>query len=86
VLLIGADPKAALTILDGNHRMAAAMLGERGSAWGQFRFVCGLSPQMVRCCWYYTNVNSLLRYFKNLVWHFPYDPDSAIGRFQERGL
>lgn len=86
VLLIGADPKAALTILDGNHRMAAAMLGECGSAWGQFRFVCGLSPQMIRCCWYYTNVNSLLRYFKNLVWNFPYDPDSDIGRFQERGL
>ena len=86
VVLIGADQKAALTILDGNHRMAAAMLSDRGAAWGRFRFVCGLSPSMIRCCWYYTNVNSLLRYLKNLVWNFSYDPDSDIGRFQERGF
>ena len=83
VLLIGADPKAPLTILDGNHRIAAAILGQSASAWGRFRFLCGLSPQMVRCCWYSTNVNTLLRYLKNLVRHFSYDPDSDIVRFQK---
>lgn len=85
VIFIGADPRAPLTILDGNHRMAAAMLGAPQSALGRFRFICGLSPDMTRCCWYYTNVNSLFRYLTNLVRHFAYDPGSDIGRFQERG-
>jgi hypothetical protein len=84
VLLIGVDGTGPLTILDGNHRMAAALLGQRVSL-DQFRFICGLSPQMIRCCWYYTNVNTLLRYLKNLVRYFTYDPETDIGRFQERG-
>jgi hypothetical protein len=83
VLLIGIDGKSPLTILDGNHRMAAAMLGETACRWDNFRFICGLSPEMTRCCWYYTNFNTLLRYLKNLVRHFTYDPGSDIGRFQE---
>jgi O-antigen/teichoic acid export membrane protein len=86
VLLIGIDNKGPLTILDGNHRMAAALLSERATSLDQFRFICGLSPQMTRCCWYYTNVNTLLRYLKNLVRYFTYDPETDIGRFQERGL
>lgn len=86
VLLIGIDDKEPLTILDGNHRMAAAMLAESGFAWGKLRFICGLSPNMRRCCWYYTNFNTLLRYFKNLVRHFSYDAETDIGRFQEMDL
>jgi hypothetical protein len=86
VLLIGIDEKEPLTILDGNHRMAAAMLGEFEFAWGKLRFICGLSPNMRRCCWYYTNFNTLLRYFKNLVRHFSYDAESDLGRFQESNL
>jgi hypothetical protein len=38
---------------------------------------------MTNCCWYYTSVNTLLRYFKNLVRYFSYDPESDIGRFLE---
>jgi hypothetical protein len=83
VILIGADPRAPLTILDGNHRMAATMLLQSGSTWSQLRFICGLSPQMSRCCWYHTNFNTLLRYLSNLVRHFSYDPDSDIGRYQQ---
>jgi hypothetical protein len=86
VLLIGVDGKGPLTILDGNHRMAAALLGSRQPQLGHLRFVCGFSPQMVRCCWYHTNVNTLLRYMKNVVRYFSYDPETDIGRFQERGL
>ena len=85
VLLIGVDENGPLTILDGNHRMAAAMLS-RPAVLGRFRFICGFSPQMTRCCWYYTNVNTLLRYLKNLVRYFSYDPETDIGRFQERGF
>lgn len=86
VLLIGVDRAGPLTILDGNHRMAAAMLAQPLSTPNRLRFICGLSPEMTRCCWYYTNVNTLLRYFKNLVRYFSYDPESDIGRFNEEGI
>ena len=86
VLLIGVDSTGPLTILDGNHRMAAAMLGPSLSALKRFRFICGFSPEMTRCCWYETNVNTLLRYLRNLVRYFSYDPESDIDRFQESGL
>jgi len=82
VLLIGVNDTGPLTILDGNHRMAAAMLSRPG-VLGRFRFICGFSPQMTRCCWYYTNVNTLLRYLRNLVRYFSYDPETDIGRYQE---
>jgi O-antigen/teichoic acid export membrane protein len=83
VLLIGLDEKGPLTILDGNHRMAAAMLSRSPATLGQLHFICGFSPGMMRCCWYSTSVNTLLRYLKNLIRHITYDPESDIGRFQE---
>ncbi|MGA8441457.1 MAG: oligosaccharide flippase family protein [Candidatus Sulfotelmatobacter sp.] len=86
VLLIGINNRGPLTILDGNHRMAAALLSQSVPVLNRFRFICGFSPDMAKCCWYYTNVNTLLRYFKNLVRYFTYHPESDIGRFQERGL
>jgi O-antigen/teichoic acid export membrane protein len=86
VLLIGVNETGPLTILDGNHRMAAAMLGPSAPVLSRFRFICGFSPQMTRCCWYATNVNTLLRYFKNLVRHFTYDPESDIDRYQQRSV
>jgi hypothetical protein len=86
VLLIGVDNTGPLTILDGNHRMAAAMLGPTSSALTRLRFICGFSPEMTHCCWYTTNVNTLLRYSKNLIRYFSYDPESDIDRFQENSL
>src|SRR5579864_7264545 len=83
VLLIGVDDRQPLTILDGNHRIAAAMLAEPPAALENFQFICGLSPDMTRCCWYRTNVNTLWRYLTNLLRHFFYDPENDIGRFQE---
>jgi O-antigen/teichoic acid export membrane protein len=83
VLLIGVDAKSPLTILDGNHRMAAAMLAQPPAALENFQFICGLSRSMTRCCWYRTNVNTLSRYFTNLLRHIFYDPESDIGRFLE---
>jgi len=82
VLLIGVNPTGPLTILDGNHRMAAAMLGRPPAPLGKFRFICGFSPKMTRCCWYDTNFNTLLRYLKNIVRHFADDPETHIDRFQ----
>jgi O-antigen/teichoic acid export membrane protein len=83
VLLIGVDAQSPLTILDGNHRMAAAMLAEPPAELDTFQFICGLSPAMTHCCWYRTNVNTLSRYFTNIVRHIFYDPESDIGRFME---
>jgi O-antigen/teichoic acid export membrane protein len=85
VLLIGVDPHSPLTILDGNHRMAAAMLAQPPAALDGFRFICGFSPAMKRCCWYHTNVNTLSRYFTNLLRHIFYDPETDLGRFLESG-
>jgi hypothetical protein len=82
VLLIGIDDRQPLTILDGNHRIAAAMLAEPPATLRNFQFICGLSPDMTRCCWYRTNVNTLWRYLTNLLRHFFYDPETDIGRFQ----
>ncbi|HEX8811257.1 MAG TPA: oligosaccharide flippase family protein, partial [Terracidiphilus sp.] len=58
VLLIGVDERSPLTILDGNHRMAAAMLSQPPADLESFQFICGFSPAMTRCCWYRTNVNT----------------------------
>ncbi len=83
VLLIGVDDRSPLTILDGNHRMAAAMLAQPPAELESFQFICGFSRAMTRCCWYRTNVNTLSRYFTNLLRHVFYDPETDIGRFQE---
>jgi hypothetical protein len=85
VLLIGVDTTGPLTILDGNHRMAAAMLAQPPADLEKFQFICGLSRSMTRCCWYRTNVNTLSRYLTNLLRHIFYDPESDIGRFMETG-
>jgi len=86
VLLIGVNATGPLTILDGNHRMAAAMLSQSPLPFGRFRFICGFSPRMTHCCWYYTNINTLLRYLRNIVRHLSHDPESDIGRFQHEDL
>jgi O-antigen/teichoic acid export membrane protein len=83
VLLIGVDERGPLTILDGNHRMAAAMLAQPPAELESFQFICGFSPSMTRCCWYRTNVNTLSRYLTNLVRNIFYDPETDIGRFLE---
>ncbi len=83
VLLIGVDERGPLTILDGNHRMAAAILSQSSATLAELHFICGFSPEMIHCCWYATNVNTLLRYLKNLIRYVTYDPESDIGRFQE---
>ncbi|HEV2400706.1 MAG TPA: oligosaccharide flippase family protein [Candidatus Sulfotelmatobacter sp.] len=85
VLLIGVDTQSPLTILDGNHRMAAAILSQPPADLETFQFICGLSPAMTRCCWYRTNVNTLSRYLTNILRHIFYDPESDIGRFMESG-
>ena len=64
VILIGLNENERFTILDGNHRLVAAMLASP-PALNRLRFICGLSPRMNECCWYKTNFATLLRYGKN---------------------
>jgi O-antigen/teichoic acid export membrane protein len=65
VLLIGTDGYHPLTIVEGNHRMAAALLTMPESAHRRFRFYCGLSPNMNLCCWHNTDLRSLSRYARH---------------------
>lgn len=67
VLLIGTDEHQPLTIIEGNHRMAAAMLTMPESAHRRFRFYCGLSPNMDLCCWHNTDLRSLIRYARHTL-------------------
>jgi len=78
VLLIGIDESSPLTIIEGNHRMAAAMLVSPQFVNQQFRFYCGLSPKMTRCCWYRTDVRSLAHYAANILRYMFHDVDYFV--------
>jgi O-antigen/teichoic acid export membrane protein len=82
VLLIGLNEKGPFTILDGNHRLVAATLTSP-EAVRRFRFFCGLSPRMTKCCWYQTNATTLLRYGANLLRYLAHDPEAELERLLE---
>jgi O-antigen/teichoic acid export membrane protein len=79
VILIGTRDDEPLTILDGNHRLVAAMLASP-SGVRTLRFLCGLSPRMTECCWYNTNMTTLLHYGGNLVKHVVRRPKAELAR------
>jgi hypothetical protein len=66
VILLGMNEREPLTVLDGNHRLVAAMLLSPGDL-SRLRFVCGFSPRMNECCWYKTNVATLFRYARHVL-------------------
>jgi hypothetical protein len=80
VLLIGVDDYGPLTIIEGNHRMAAAMLIDPSTVQRRFSFYCGLSPRMTQCCWYQTDFATLSRYARNIVRYMFHDRDFVIQR------
>lgn len=79
VIMIGVGEHAPLTVLDGNHRLVAAMLGPV-SAVGKLRFFCGLSPKMIACCWYNTNLSTLFRYARDVLWGSFRRPEAELER------
>jgi O-antigen/teichoic acid export membrane protein len=81
VVLIGRNEYEPLTIIDGNHRLAAAWLEGRTR---QLRILCGLSQNMNQCCWYRTNLVTLSRYGTNRVRHLTYHPEAELNRLFER--
>jgi hypothetical protein len=62
ILLIGLDENRPVTILEGNHRLAAAMLVSAETVRTRFRIMCGFSPNMTKSCWYRTNFPNLFHY------------------------
>lgn len=80
VLLIGIDEYQPLTIIEGNHRMAAAMLTMPELAHRRFHFYCGLSPNMNFCCWHKTDLRSLIRYARHTFRYMFHDGDFFVGR------
>jgi len=79
VILIGVTECQPLTVLDGNHRLIAAMLASPGSL-KKLRFLCGLSPRMTECCWYNTNLRTLLRYGRNKLAGNMRNPEAELAR------
>ena len=79
VILIGVTESEPLTILDGNHRLVAAMLATP-SGLEKVRFICGLSPRMTECCWYNTNFVTLFRYARNVLAHVVRNPEHELER------
>lgn len=80
VLMVGLGEGEPLTIIEGNHRMTAAVMVSQSDAHLHFRFLCGFSPHMMNCCWYHTNFHTLLRYARNsITWLFD-DSQDVLNR------
>jgi hypothetical protein len=80
ILLIGLDEHSPLTIIEGNHRLTAAVLASPEIAPTRFRFFCGLSPRMSESCWYRTNFANLWRYAGRRLKHLIYDREADVRR------
>lgn len=80
VLLIGIDDEEPVTVLEGNHRLTAALLASPTVLQDRFRVFCGLSPHMSESCWYETSVPNLTRYIRNRIRNLFYDPDADVER------
>ncbi len=80
VLLIGIDETNPLTILEGNHRLTAALLNSPTLAQTSFQVLCGFSPNMGQSCWYETNFANLWRYAKNRYRNLFYDREADVYR------
>ncbi|HUA91853.1 MAG TPA: hypothetical protein VL991_04760 [Terracidiphilus sp.] len=83
VILIGLSENEPVTVLDGNHRLMAAMLASPRKL-GRLKFVCGFSMRMEECCWYNTNLETLFRYGKNKMVHTLRNPQAELARILQQ--
>jgi hypothetical protein len=79
LILIGLNENEPLTVLDGNHRLVGAMLAAP-EGFQKLKFMCGLSPRMMECCWYNTNLGTLFRYGKNILLNMVRNPEAELAR------
>lgn len=87
ILLIGQDENQPVTVLEGNHRLVAALLLPREMMLRRLRMVCGFSADMNRCCWYKTTLPNLARYLKNRIQYLcsrKIDPGQLLGQLGRR--
>ena len=82
VILIGLNESRPLAILDGNHRLVAAVLSSPHKLQN-LKFICGLSPRMAECCWYNTNLVTLFRYATNVMAQAMNNPEAELARLLE---
>ena len=80
ILLIGVDESQEFTIIEGNHRMAAALLTIPDSAHSRFRFYCGLSPNMNSCCWHKTTLRSITRFARHSIQDSLHNAGASLAR------
>jgi hypothetical protein len=80
VILIGVDEEQMMTIIEGNHRMTAAMLGAPETLHQRFRFFVGTSPSMNEVCWHYHSMANIMRYVSNRLRHLWHDPEADLSR------
>ena len=85
ILLIGVNDESPLTIIEGNHRMAAALMSSPELMASRFRFLCGFSPRMTECCWYQTDFSSLWRYGRNRIRDIGRDHDAQLASILNSG-
>jgi hypothetical protein len=85
VLLIGVNDHQPVTILEGNHRLTAALLASPELLRRGFRVFCGFSQRMPESCWYQTNLPNLWRYGRNRVRNLFYDRDADVERVLMEG-
>lgn len=83
VILIGVDANGPLTLLDGNHRLVAAILAS-GNKVQNLRFLCGLSPKMRDCCWHNTNLTTLFHYGRNVAKNALVRPAAELERLLQQ--
>jgi O-antigen/teichoic acid export membrane protein len=79
VIFLGINEHGPLTVLDGNHRLVAALLSSPAGL-SKLRFMCGFSPRMTECCWYKTNPATLIRYAKHILTRAVRDPRAELER------
>ncbi len=84
VILIGASEEEPVTIIEGNHRLTAAMLGAPETLHTRFRVFLGMSPRMNQVCWHHHSLWNILRYLQNRLKHLLHDPDVDVSRFPAR--
>ncbi|HWR15802.1 MAG TPA: hypothetical protein VN577_13325 [Terriglobales bacterium] len=80
VILIGVDEEHTVTIIEGNHRLTAAMLGAPETLHTRFRVFLGTSSRMNEVCWHHHSVANLMRYIQNRLKHLFHDPEADLSR------
>jgi hypothetical protein len=80
VIVIGVDEEQSITIIEGNHRLTAAMLGAPDTLHTRFRVFFGMSPRMNEVCWHHHNLSNIMRYIQNRLKHLWHDPDADMSR------